>query len=194
MEPKDNQRIEIKFGGFGGQGLLLGGLIYSRAAALYEGLNVVHSQSYGPEARGGASMSEIIISKGEIYHPKTVALDLLLCLNQVSCDHFAKELKDDGILIVDSTLVKSLPPRELFAIPFTEIAKEKIGKAIVTNIVALGAVSALSKFVSQSSIEKSIAESVPPNTIELNLKAFMEGREAGILALKGITPPKYQAT
>jgi len=99
------QKIEIRLSGTGGQGLILAGVILAEAAAIYDKKNAVQTQSYGPEARGGASKSEVIISDGEILYPKTTRLDYLLALNQESCDRYAKDLKEDGLLLVDKDCI-----------------------------------------------------------------------------------------
>ncbi len=99
-------RFEVRLAGEGGQGMILAGVILAEAAAVYDGLNAVQTQSYGPEARGGASRSEVIIARGEIDYPKVMAADLLLCMSQEACDKFYTQVKDDGCIIVDSTHVR----------------------------------------------------------------------------------------
>src|SRR4030042_4909584 len=96
-------RYEIRLGGSGGQGIILMGIILAEAIGIYEGKSVAQTQSYGPEARGGSSKSEVVISDEEIDYPKAMKPDLLLAMNQKSCDDFYPDLKPDGMLIVDST-------------------------------------------------------------------------------------------
>ncbi len=103
------ERYEIRLSGSGGQGLILAGKILAEAAAIYEGLNAVQTQSYGPEARGGASKAEVVISDTEIEYPKAIELDLLLSLTQESCMKYSSDLKEGGILIIDSSFVKDPP-------------------------------------------------------------------------------------
>lgn len=175
------ERYEIRLSGSGGQGLILAGKILAEAAAIYEGRNAVQTQSYGPEARGGASKAEVVISDGEIEYPKAIELDLLLSLTQESCLKYSTDLKTGGILIIDSTSVKELPDGDfrVFSAPITEIAINTVGKAVVTNIVALGILTAISGIVSEESIKKAILARVPKGTEELNMKAFDEGSKAG---------------
>jgi len=175
------ERYEIRLSGSGGQGLILAGKILAEAAAIYEGRNAVQTQSYGPEARGGASKAEVVISDGEIDYPKALELDLLLSLTQESCRKYSGDLKKGGILIIDSGLVKELPKGEfkVYSLPITEIATEKVGKAVVTNIVALGILTRIAGVISEESVKKAILARVPKGTEELNMKAFDEGFRAG---------------
>ena len=175
------ERYEIRLSGSGGQGLILAGKILAEAAAIYEGLNAVQTQSYGPEARGGASKAEVVISDGEIEYPKAIELDLLLALTQESCLKYSSDLKKGGILIIDSSFVKELPEGDyrIYSAPISEIAIEKVGKAVVTNIVALGILTKISKVISEDSVKKAILARVPKGTEELNMKAFDEGFKAG---------------
>jgi 2-oxoglutarate ferredoxin oxidoreductase subunit gamma len=114
-----NDRYEIRLSGSGGQGLVLAGVMLAEAVGVYEGKNVAQTQSYGPEARGGSSRSDITISTGEIYYPKTSKLDLLLCLTQDSCDKYYHNLKEDGVLIIDSDIVRQPPPlKTVYSVAF----------------------------------------------------------------------------
>ncbi len=173
-------RYEIRLSGSGGQGMILAGVILAEAAAIYDQKNATQSQSYGPEARGGASKSEVIISDEDIFFPKATNIDLLLALTQESCDKYIHDLKPDGILIVDEDFVQKLPSGDFktHIVPITRIAQEKIGKIIVANIVALGVVVALSGIVSESAIESAVLTRVPKGTEELNRKALQAGLEA----------------
>jgi len=169
------QKTEIRLSGSGGQGLILAGLILAEAAAIYEGKNAVQTQSYGPEARGGASKSEVIISNGEILYPKTTRLDYLLALNQESCDKYAHDLKDDGLLLVDTDAVEHVPPVKSISLPLVRTAREKIGRVMTTNIISLGALVGISQVVSAKSLEKAVLNRVPKGTEQLNLKALELG-------------------
>ena len=173
-------RTEIRLSGEGGQGLVLAGKVLAEAAAIYDNKNATQSQSYGPEARGGASRSEVIISDDEIDYPKAVNLDLLLALTQESCTRYWKDLKDDGILLVDSDSVKELPEGsfKVFEVPIIKIAESEVGKALVANIVALGIITGLAKVVSEEAVESAILARVPKGTEELNVKAFKAGLQA----------------
>lgn len=173
------QRYEVRLSGSGGQGLVLGGVILAEAVALYEGINAVQTQSYGPEARGGASKSEVIISDAEIDYPKATQIDLLLTLTQESCDKYSPDLKDGGIILADSRMVTKLPEGDykVYHLPIIDTAKEKVGKVFVANIVALGAIAGLIESVSYESVEKAVLSRVPKGTEELNKRALKLGHE-----------------
>jgi len=176
---KDN-RFEIRLSGSGGQGLILAGIILAEAASIYEGKEAVQTQSYGPESRGGASKSEVVISDSEIDYPKVTAPDLLLAMTQEACDKYIGDLKPDAVAILDSFHVERWPEGSgnLLAIPLTAIAKETTGKTIVANIVALGAIAAIGGIVSKEAMEKAVLARVPKGTEEMNQKALAAGFEA----------------
>jgi 2-oxoglutarate ferredoxin oxidoreductase subunit gamma len=177
-------RYEIRLSGSGGQGLILMGIILAEAIGIYDGKYVAQTQSYGPEARGGSSKSEVIVSDDEIDYPKAIKLDLLLAMNQKSCDEFFPDLKPDGLLIVDSTFVTQLPTPKAFQIPFTRIAREKFKKEVVANIVALGALSQLTPVVSPKAVESAVLARVPKGTEKLNRDALKAGMNAAKQAKK----------
>jgi 2-oxoglutarate ferredoxin oxidoreductase subunit gamma len=171
-------RYEVRLSGAGGQGLLLIGKVLAEAAAVYDGKNATQSQSYGPEARGGASKSEVIISDEEIDYPKATDIDFLLCLTQESCDKYVCDLKPGGTLLLDTTFVTTSPEGDykVFKAPITNRAKETLGSTTVANVVALGMISALTSVVSSESIESAILARVPKGTEDLNLNAYRLGR------------------
>ena len=171
-------RYEIRLSGAGGQGLILIGKILAEAAAIYDEKNATQSQSYGPEARGGASRSEVIISDGDIDYPKATHIDLLLAMTQEAVDKYAGDVNSNGVVIVDSGFVKKSPQGDykVYTYPMTTIAEEKVGKKIVANIIALGAIERLSKVISEDAIINAIRSRVPKGTEEINIKAFKLGR------------------
>ena len=171
------ERYEIRLSGSGGQGLLLGGIILAEGA-INDGKNSIQTQSYGPEARGGASKSEVIISSEEIDFPKVRNCDILLSLTQKAYDEYNEGLKEDGILIVDSSVnaVKS-GNIKIYSIPIIDSAVKDLGKPMVTNIVALGVLVEITKVISKESLEKAVLERVPKGTEELNRKALAKGYE-----------------
>ena len=171
-------RYEIRLSGSGGQGLILMGIILAEAIGIYDGKYVAQTQSYGPEARGGSSKSEVIVSDEEIDYPKAMRLDLLLAMNQKSCDEFYPDLKPDGLLIVDSTFVTQIPTRKAFQVSFTRIAREKFKREVVANIIALGALSLLSPIVSAKAVESAVLARVPKGTEKLNRDALRAGMNA----------------
>ena len=174
-------RYEVRLSGEGGQGLVLAGKILAEAAAIYDELNATQSQSYGPEARGGASRSEVIISDGDIDYPKAVNIDLLLALTQESYNRYHQDVKKQGVVIVDSeaVAVEDNPPFKVIKSPVTRLATEKAGKALVANIVALGIIARVSKIVSEDALRQAIEARVPKGTEALNFKAFELGLEEG---------------
>jgi len=172
------ERYEIRLSGSGGQGLILAGVILAEAAGIYDGKYVCQTQSYGPEARGGASKAEVVVSDEEIDYPKAIKPDLLLAMNQKSCDSYLFDLKPNGMLIVDSTFVKQLPTSKAISIPFTQIARDKFGKEIVANIIALGSLATLTGVVSLKSLEAAMLNRLPASSAELNKEALAAGIEA----------------
>jgi 2-oxoglutarate ferredoxin oxidoreductase subunit gamma len=178
------ERYEIRLSGTGGQGLIFAGVLLAEAAGIYDGKYVCQTQSYGPEARGGASKAEVVISDREIDYPKAIKPDLLLAMSQKSCDAYFFDLKPAGMLIVDSTLVSQLPTSRAFAIPFTQIAREKLGKEIGANIIALGALATLSGAVSLSSLEAAVMGRIERGTEDFYRKALELGIEAARNAMK----------
>jgi 2-oxoglutarate ferredoxin oxidoreductase subunit gamma len=173
-------RYEIRLSGSGGQGLILMGIILAEAVGVYDGKQVAQTQSYGPEARGGTSKAEVIVSDEEIDYPKAMKLDVLLAMNQRSCDEYFEDLKPEGLLIVDSTFVSQVRTSRVVKIPFTRIAREELGREVVANIVALGAMTQLTPIVTEEAMEKAVLGRVPKGMEELNRKAL----QAGILAAR----------
>src|SRR5699024_10041013 len=167
---------ELRLSGSGGQGLILAGIILAEAA-LHDGKNVVQSQSYGPEARGGASKSEVIISEDEINYPKIGDSDILLCLTEVAYDKYIGSLKENGVLILDNNITKKADKDKckVYKVPILDIAENKLKKPMVANIVALGTIYELTNVVSKDSLEKAVLNRVPKGTEELNKKALEYG-------------------
>jgi 2-oxoglutarate ferredoxin oxidoreductase subunit gamma len=181
-------RYDIRLSGSGGQGLILIGIILAEAAGVYDGKYVAQTQSYGPEARGGSSKAEVVISDMEIDYPKALRLDVLLAMNQKSCDDYYMDLKPEGVLIVDSTFVTQIPLPKAFQIPFTRIARERFKREMVANIIALGAISKLAPIVSSKAIEAAVLARVPKGTEKLNRDALKAGMNAAMKARKSILP------
>jgi 2-oxoglutarate ferredoxin oxidoreductase subunit gamma len=172
-----DDRFEIRLSGSGGQGMIFAGMVLAEAIGITDGKNVVQTQSYGPEARGGASRSDVVVSSKEIYYPKPIKLDVLLCLTQEACDTYHQALKEDGILIVDSGSVGQLPACEVHAFPFTQLARDRIGTPMVANIIALGTIASLTKTVSRKGLSEAVQARAPKGTEEKNLKALEIGFE-----------------
>ncbi|MBI4391777.1 MAG: 2-oxoacid:acceptor oxidoreductase family protein [candidate division NC10 bacterium] len=171
---------EIRISGEGGQGVVLAGIILAEAA-IADGKHVAQTQAYGPESRGGATKSEVIISDREIEYPKATRLDLLLTLTQEACDKHIEDLKDGGLLLVEASRVATVPERGhlVYRLPFVATARDTAGKALAANVVALGALVALSEVVSPEALERAILARAPKRTEEQNLRALAAGFELG---------------
>ncbi len=174
-------RYEIRLSGEGGQGLVLAGKILAEAAAIYDDKNATQSQSYGPEARGGASRSEVIISDEEIDYPKAINIDLLLALTQEACNRYSNDLKADGILLIDQEAVEKTPDikAKIYRVPIIELARKEVGRVMVANIIALGIIVELTNIVSIEALESAVLSRVPKGTEDMNLKALKVGRDTG---------------
>jgi 2-oxoglutarate ferredoxin oxidoreductase subunit gamma len=175
---------EIRICGFGGQGVILAGFIIGKAASVFMDYNAVQSQSYGPEARGGAARSEVIISDEKIGYPRPTSVDLLVAMSQESFDSYRNDIRDDTLIILDPDLVsKHNIGRPIYKIQAQKIAEE-LGNKIVTNIVMVGAVTSIFDLIEPDAVRKSVLDSVPSRFKELNEKAFEKGLEAGKNARK----------
>jgi 2-oxoglutarate ferredoxin oxidoreductase subunit gamma len=170
-----DKRTEIRLAGEGGQGMILAGIILAEAAAVYDGKQAVQTQSYGPEARGGASRSEVVISDGEIDHPEVLSPDVVLALSQEAYEKFAKTVNENGQLIIDEDRVQTSADFNGIKIPIARIAQETTGKAITANTVALGVLVGLTNLVSRDAIEKAVIARAPKGTEEMNRKALQAG-------------------
>ena len=171
-------RKQMRLSGSGGQGVITAAIILAEAA-VSEGKYAVQSQSYGPEARGGASKSEVIIDDGTIFHPHVKNPGFVLAMTQKAADKYYADLEEDGILVVDSDLVPNLPEvKNVVAIPITKLAVEEVGKSLFANIVALGALVKLTGIVDFETIKKAVAHRVPSHTVEQNMHALQIGYDA----------------
>jgi len=174
-------RLEIRVAGFGGQGIIRIGLMLATAACIYGDKNAVETQSYGPESRGGACKSEVVISDEEIDFPKVSNPDILITMSQEAYNRYVSTLKKGGILLLDSDLVLKQEENsdiQVFEISATKIAEE-LGNTIVANVVMLGAFTSITNLVEVEAIKKSILDNTPKKTEKLNLAAFERGYEYG---------------
>jgi 2-oxoglutarate ferredoxin oxidoreductase subunit gamma len=179
-------RIEIRFAGFGGQGIIKSGIITAAAASIHSRKNAVQTQSYGPESRGGACKSEVVISEEEIDFPKVVEPDILVVMSQHAYNDYVDDLKAGGTMILDPDMIpheRELKNARIFRVPATKIAEE-LGRRIVANIVMLGAFVAITGALDENALKESMLENVPKGTEELNLSAFKKGCEFGKNLLK----------
>jgi 2-oxoglutarate ferredoxin oxidoreductase subunit gamma len=169
----------IKLCGFGGQGIILSGMLIGRAASIYDGKQATFTQSYGPEARGGECSASVIVSTQRASYPFVDSADVLVAMSQVAYNKYILQLKEDALLVIDTDLVEphNTPKgTTIRSVPATAIA-EKLGNKIVANVVMLGFFTAASGAVSVDAMKKVIAESVPKRFIDLNMKAFDMGYE-----------------
>lgn len=169
-------RTEIRLAGFGGQGIGLAGLILGKAVSLYDGYEAVMTQAYGPEARGGASSTNLVVADRPIDYPFVQEADILVALSQEAYTRFRDEAKPEAIVIIDEDLVQPSPKDTCLKVPATKLA-EDLGRRIVANVVMLGFFTAATSLVERESIEDAIKSSVRENVIELNMKAFTVGYE-----------------
>lgn len=166
---------EIRFGGVGGQGIVLAGRLLGRAAALFDGKDAVCTQTYGPEARGGASRADVVISDGPVDYPFVTDADILAVFFQEAYTRFRSRLKPGGTLIIDTGLVKpSAEDENVCGLPATQIAEE-LGSRVVANIVMLGYLVEKTGVVSRESIEQAIRTTVKKSLVDLDLKALEAG-------------------
>jgi 2-oxoglutarate ferredoxin oxidoreductase subunit gamma len=174
---------QIIITGFGGQGIILAGRIVGKAAAIGDKLESSLVQSYGPESRGGACSVQVTIADSQIYYPYIQVPDILVCMSQAGYDKYRDHLNGDTVLIVDQDLVKPAAGTDFFAIPATRYAEE-MGLKMMANIIMIGFFSGVTEAISLESARDTVAESVPPKTVETNLKAFERGWEYAKATLK----------
>ena len=177
MSDEGAGRFEIRLSGSGGQGLMLAGKLLAEAA-VHDGKNAVQTQSYGPEARGGKSKTDVVIAEGEIDYPKATSVDVLLSMSQPAYNEYKASLREGGLLIVDSRLVENVDREDAVRIPFTTLAIEECGRQLFANVVALGAVVELTGAVGWESLRSAVLARVPKGTEQINEKALSIGREA----------------
>lgn len=169
-------RQEIRIAGFGGQGVVLAGYVLGKALALYSGREAVMTQSHGPEARGGASSADLVVSSEPIAYPFVQRPDYLVALSQESYTKFRPSVKAEAMLLIDRDLVKPQAGDLFHAIPATQLA-EDLGRRIVTNVVMLGFVTAHTKLVTPEAMVKALEDTLNSRILELNIKAFHTGLE-----------------
>lgn len=178
-------RFEVRLSGSGGHGVILACVMLAQAIGTNPRKNVVQTQSYGPEARGGASRADLVVSTREIFYPKTMKLDLLLAFTQEACDKYCQDLKPDGLLIVDSNMVTKIPIKNSYGFPFIRLAREKVGHPMVANVIALGAIAELTGIVTREALKTVVKARAPRGTEEKNLKALQVGFEVARKVKRG---------
>ena len=175
------ERTEIRFAGFGGQGVVLAGMILGEGAVIHDGMHAIQTQTYGAAARGGAVRSDVILSDTPITYPQVTAPDIVVAFTLEALNTYMDGMKEGALLIIDRDLVT--PPKgtsfRIRAVPATGIALNEFGRGIVANMVMLGFLTALTGIVTEEAMEDAIRANVPKGTEELNLKAFRRGVELG---------------
>jgi len=180
------QLTEIRISGFGGQGVILSAMVIGKAASIFEGGYATLTQNFGPEARGGASSAQVILAKEPVLYPYVTRPDVLVVMSQEAYAKYAPELKENGILIVEEDMVRisGVPSGiRIYGVPATRLAEE-LGRRMVLNIVMVGFFAAVTGLLTPDSIRQAVADSVPPATRELNLRAFDKGFEFGLTKLQ----------
>jgi 2-oxoglutarate ferredoxin oxidoreductase subunit gamma len=170
-------RCEIRLAGTGGQGVILAGILLAEAA-VRDGRNVAQTQSYGPEARGGASRSEVVIADGEIDYPKVLKPNVTLCMSQEACDRYGRQSVKGGLLILDEDHVARAPTTRAVTLPLTTLARREAGHEVAANVVALGLLAGLTGVVSREALEEAVRARAPRGTTQINLRALSTGYEA----------------
>ncbi|MEW6266207.1 MAG: 2-oxoacid:acceptor oxidoreductase family protein [Thermodesulfobacteriota bacterium] len=175
-------RSEIVFAGFGGQGVIKAALLLAEAAGLIEGKEVAQTQSYGPEARGGACRSEVVISDREIDYLKTLRTDCFVVMSQPALDKYQDKLDpESSVVIADTTLVTNRPPglKKVFSVRATEIAEKELGRSLFANIIMLGVFAGITRLVAVESLKQALAGNVPEKTLAWNVQALDRGFQIG---------------
>ena len=167
----------IRIAGFGGQGVILAAAVIGKAAAIFQGAYATMTQSFGPEARGGSSSAQVILSSEPILYPYVARPDILVVMSQEAYTRFSPALKPGGILIAEQDLVRidQIPDGvRAYGVPATRLAEE-LGRKVVLNIVMVGFFGAVAKLLDPDALRQAVADSVPPAMQKLNLQAFDKG-------------------
>lgn len=176
---------EIRFSGYGGQGIIRCGLITGKAVSLFDNKYGTMTQSFGPEARGSACSSQLVISEGRVLYPYITQPEILVAMSQDAYEKYEPDLRDDGVLIYDTDLVRLKPGRsqiKIFGVPSTRFAEE-MGNRIFANLVMLGFFTAVTKVVTPEAMKKALPGLVPKRFLELNVRAFDRGYSYGLEVL-----------
>ncbi len=175
-------RVEIKIGGFGGQGVILAGIIIGKAASIYDDKDATLTQSFGPEARGGACSAQIVVNTERNLYPMVTRPDVLVVMSQPAYEKYVPEVKPGALVLYEESLVQpdGLPEGcRAYGIPATRFAEE-LGRRMVLNIIMIGFFTALSDICPVEAVKKAVVDSVPRGTEKLNLSAFDRGYSYGL--------------
>jgi 2-oxoglutarate ferredoxin oxidoreductase subunit gamma len=173
---------EIRIAGFGGQGVILSAAIIGKASCIFQNNYATMTQSFGPEARGGSSSAQVILSDEPVSYPYITQPDILVVMSQEAFTRFSPELKEGGILVVEQDLVRVSGLKSgvrLYSVPATRLAEE-LGKKMVLNVVMVGFFGAVTALLDPANLRKAVADSVPPAFQQINLQAFDKGFEYGL--------------
>jgi 2-oxoglutarate ferredoxin oxidoreductase subunit gamma len=173
---------EIRFSGYGGQGIIRCGLITGKAVSLFDNKFGTMTQSFGPEARGSACSSQVVISEDRVLYPYITRPEILVSMSQDAYEKYEPDLREDGILIYDTDLVRQKSPRaqiKVYGVPSTRFAEE-MGNRVFANLVMLGFFTAISRVVSPEAMKKALPGLVPKRFLELNIRAFEKGYDYGV--------------
>ncbi|CAK0771739.1 2-oxoglutarate synthase subunit KorC [Gammaproteobacteria bacterium] len=176
---------EIRFSGFGGQGIIRCALITGKALALYDDKFATMTQSFGPEARGSACSAQLVVSDDRVLYPYITRPAVLMALSQEAYEKYHSELPEGGVLVIDEDLVKPRsehPTLAMFRVPATRFA-EGLGNRLFTNLVALGFLTAVTGVVTADAMKKALPGLVPARFLKINIKAFEKGYDHGLLAV-----------
>ena len=167
-------RQEIRIAGFGGQGVISIGMLLAKGIGQFDGKPVAQTQSYGPESRGGACKTDVVISDTEIDYIKPLNLDALLAMSQPGFNSYESSLSDNGLLLIDSTLVTTVPSRfkNIWALPATNLAEHDLGMRVVANVIMFGALAKATGWISPATCKKALEDTFPKKVIAKNLEAF----------------------
>ena len=173
-----SKRFEMRFAGSGGQGVILASVIFAEAAVI-SGMKTIQSQAYGPEARGGVSKAETVLSRDQIWYSKVTEPHFLLALTQASINKYSEDLKEDYIVMADESLTVpgNLDPARVISVPILQTATEKIGKAFTANIVAVGAINKALRLFDDEVMLEAVKRHIPPGTERINKEALTAGAE-----------------
>jgi 2-oxoglutarate ferredoxin oxidoreductase subunit gamma len=170
-------KTEIRFSGLGGQGIITAAVILGRAAALYSEKHVVQTQSYGPEARGGASASAVIVSDDPVYYPNVTDPGVYVIMSQEAYNKYGNNASKGALMLIDPGYVTSRPECKYYEIPATAEAKAQLGKTVFANVIMLGALLEATGIVTYDALEHAVLDSVPKGTEENNKRALAIGQE-----------------
>ena len=181
-------RSEIKIAGFGGQGVIMAGIIVGKAASIFDRYHATMIQAFGPEARGSACSTQVVVDEAAIAYPYIQRPSILVAFNQEAYELFEPQLRDDGLLLYEEDMVTLRPKQRdslrAFGVPATRIAEE-VGRAMVQNVVMVGFFAAFCDFLTYDAVQKAVLDSIPPATKDLNLAALKRGFEHGQLVRAG---------